>query len=76
MLIGPYYEVVAEYIFKMTDHTPSDWESKGVGIAALTIIILRTSFLIPVYPKKYHTNSSSFSYYSRFLQHQHLSPPF
>ncbi|OXG18472.1 high-affinity methionine permease [Cryptococcus neoformans Tu259-1] len=32
--------VVAEYIFKMTDHTPSDWESKGVGIAALTIIIL------------------------------------
>lgn len=47
MLIGPYYEVVAEYIFKMTDHTPSDWESKGVGIAALTIIILRTSFSFP-----------------------------
>ncbi|EAL20113.1 hypothetical protein CNBF4390 [Cryptococcus deneoformans B-3501A] len=44
VLIGPYYEVVAEYIFKMTDHTPSDWESKGVGIAALTIIILPVFF--------------------------------
>ncbi|WWC97669.1 hypothetical protein V866_004553 [Kwoniella sp. B9012] len=32
--------VVASYIFKMTDHTPSGWESKGVGIAALTILCL------------------------------------
>ncbi|OCF32482.1 high-affinity methionine permease [Kwoniella heveanensis BCC8398] len=32
--------VVAEYIFRMTDHTPTDWQSKGVGIAALTIISL------------------------------------
>ncbi|OCF60250.1 high-affinity methionine permease [Kwoniella mangroviensis CBS 10435] len=32
--------VVASYIFKMTDRTPSGWESKGVGIAALTILCL------------------------------------
>lgn len=54
MLMGPYYQVVAEYIFKMTDHTPSNWESKGVGIAALTIIILRASFFNPRYLKISH----------------------
>ncbi|WWC67390.1 uncharacterized protein I206_101298 [Kwoniella pini CBS 10737] len=32
--------VVAQYIFRMTDHTPTNWESKGVGIAALTIILI------------------------------------
>ncbi|ODO09525.1 hypothetical protein I350_03128 [Cryptococcus amylolentus CBS 6273] len=32
--------VVAEYIFRMTDHTATSWESKGVGIAVLTACTL------------------------------------
>ncbi|WWC92975.1 uncharacterized protein L201_007939 [Kwoniella dendrophila CBS 6074] len=32
--------VVSSYIFRMTDHTPSDWESKGVSLAVLTIVAL------------------------------------
>lgn len=37
--------VVSQYIFRMTDITPTDWQFKGVGVAALTIITLRELML-------------------------------
>jgi hypothetical protein len=33
--------VVSQYIFRMVDTTPTDWQFKGVGVAALTVITLR-----------------------------------
>ncbi|KAL7941871.1 amino acid transporter [Trichoderma barbatum] len=32
--------VLAQYLFKMTDHTPTDWQLKGVAIAGYTVALL------------------------------------
>ncbi|KAL6897462.1 amino acid permease domain-containing protein [Trichoderma evansii] len=32
--------VLAEYLFKMTDHNPTDWQLKGVAVAAYTVAVL------------------------------------
>lgn len=35
--------VLAQYVFKMTDHTPTDWQTKGVAVAGYTLAIIRMS---------------------------------
>lgn len=30
--------VVASYLFRLSTHTPSDWEIKGVAIAVVTLV--------------------------------------
>ncbi|QYS95192.1 hypothetical protein H0G86_002500 [Trichoderma simmonsii] len=32
--------VLAQYLYKMTDHNPTDWELKGVAIAGYTVALL------------------------------------
>lgn len=32
---------MAQYLFKIGDHTPSAWEQKGVAIACYTLVTLR-----------------------------------
>jgi hypothetical protein len=32
--------VMAQYLFKIGDHTPSAWEAKGVAIACYTLVTL------------------------------------
>lgn len=32
--------VLAQYLFKMTDHSPTDWQLKGVAIAGYTVALL------------------------------------
>jgi amino acid transporter len=34
--------VLAQYLFKMTDHNPTDWQLKGVAIAGYTVALLGT----------------------------------
>ncbi|KAK5994102.1 High-affinity methionine permease [Cladobotryum mycophilum] len=32
--------VMAQYIFKMSDHSPTEWQLKGVAVAAYTLVVL------------------------------------
>jgi hypothetical protein len=32
--------VLAEYLFKMSDHNPTDWQIKGVAVAGYTVAVL------------------------------------
>ncbi|AEO64684.1 uncharacterized protein THITE_2042402 [Thermothielavioides terrestris NRRL 8126] len=36
--------VLAQYLFRIGEHTPTDWELKGVAIAGFTVAILLVSF--------------------------------
>lgn len=32
--------VLAEYLFKMSDHSPTDWQIKGVAVASYTVAVI------------------------------------
>ena len=38
--------VLAEYLFRVNGHTPSNWELKGTAVAGYTVAVLRRSLRI------------------------------